>query len=433
MAVFSSTVKGFFWSRKMDSCAILGGMFGQFATLFDSPFFRILADGYDILSMTAFVWGPLISIWLAQKLWLEYVRMEFIKKNFEFVLLEVKLPRVISKTPMAMELVLQALHQSGTGNWYERWWKGKVKPWFSLEIVSNEGKVKFFIRTPSRFKKLIESHIYAQYPDVEIVEVQDYVSLAPYIHEKEEWSLWGCEFALTKADPYPIKTYVDYGLDSALMKEEQKSDPITSTIEFMGSVGRGQQIWMQILVQATGNRFKTSGKWFEHHDWKDEGKTLIKELQEKYAGESGTKATKRQGELINAIERSLSKLGFDCGIRTLYISKKEFFDPSNIAGIIGSLRQYGSQDLNGFKPGFTTGFDYPWQDWNGYRENKQKHKIYDAYVRRSYFYPPYKKKPFVLNTEELATIYHFPGGVAETPTFTRIESRRGEPPANLPI
>ena len=65
--------------------------------------------------------------------------------------------------------------------------------------------------------------------------------------------------------------------------------------------------------------------------------------------------------------------------------------------------------------------------------NKQKKKIFDAYVRRSYFYAPYKAKPFVLNSEELATIYHFPGGVAETPTFTRIESRKGEPPANLPV
>jgi hypothetical protein len=408
-------------------------MFDRFTTLFDSPFFGILGQIYDLLVFTSFFWGPIIAVFVAKHLWLEYVQMEFIKKNFDFILLEVKLPRLIEKTPIAMELVLQALHQSGTGNWYERWWKGKVKPWFSLEIISVEGNVKFLIRTPSRFKKLIESHVYAQYPDVDLREIPDYVSLAPYLHEKDEWSLWGCEFALTKADPYPIKTYVDYGLDSAMVKEEQKSDPITSTIEFMGSIGRGQQIWMQILVQATGNRFKTSGKWFDMHDWKDEGKTLIKELQDKYAGDSGMKATKRQGELINAIERSISKLGFDCGIRALYIAKQESFDPANIAGVVGSLRQYGSQDLNGFKPAMTTGFDYPWQDYKGIREAKQKRLLYDAYVRRSYFYSPYKRKPFVLNTEELATIFHFPGGVAETPTFSRIESRRGEPPSNLPI
>jgi hypothetical protein len=147
----------------------------------------------------------------------------------------------------------------------------------------------------------------------------------------------------------------------------------------------------------------------------------------------GMKATKRQGEIISAIERSLGKLGFDCGIRTLYIAKKEHYDGSNIAGLTGILRQYSAPDLNGFKPTNTTSFDYPWEDWNDIRLNKKKKKIFDAYARRSYFYAPYKKKPFVLNTEELATVYHFPGGVAETPTFTRIESRKGEPPANLPI
>ncbi len=408
-------------------------MFEPISVFFDKPIFYLLGNAYNLFAALAFIWGPALAIWFAQKLWLEYVRIDFIRKSYEFVLLEIKLPRVIDKTPVAMELVLQSLYQGSSGNWYERWWLGKVKPWFSLEIISIEGDVKFLVRTPSKFKKLIESHIYAQYPTIEVVEVQDYISMAPYIHEKNEWSLWGCEFALTKPDPYPIKTYVDYKLDSAMVKEEQKSDPITSMIEFLGNIGRGQQIWMQILVQANGERYSTPGTWFGKHDWKGEGKRLIKEMQEKYSGEDAPKASKGEMEAIAAIERSLSKIGFDCGIRTIYIAQKEHFDPSTIAGITGVFRQYSSPTLNGFKPTNTTGFDYPWQDYNDIRLNKKKKKIFDAYVRRSYFYAPYKSKPFVLNSEELATIYHFPGGVAETPTFSRIESRKGEPPSNLPI
>jgi hypothetical protein len=57
----------------------------------------------------------------------------------------------------------------------------------------------------------------------------------------------------------------------------------------------------------------------------------------------------------------------------------------------------------------------------------------DAYKRRAYFYKPFKKSHFVMNTEELATIYHFPGGVAATPTFSRIGSKKAEAPSNLPI
>ena len=48
----------------------------------------------------------------------------------------------------------------------------------------------------------------------------------------------------------------------------------------MGSIGRDQQIWVQILVQATGERFKTPNKWFKRHDWKDEGAKTSKNFNQ---------------------------------------------------------------------------------------------------------------------------------------------------------
>ena len=57
----------------------------------------------------------------------------------------------------------------------------------------------------------------------------------------------------------------------------------------------------------------------------------------------------------------------------------------------------------------------------------------DAYKRRSYFFKPHKTPHFVLNAEELATLFHFPGQVAAAPTLTRIGSKKMEAPANLPI
>lgn len=407
-------------------------MVEQFQLLLNNPVFHVFGLIYGLLSATAFLWAPIVLVWIAARLWLHYRQQLFIQKNFEFVMLEVRVPRVVDKTPVAMEIALHSFLHSRPLNWYERWWVGEVNPWFSLELVSLEGNVKFYIRTPSRYKKVIESGLYANYPDIEIAEVPDYVSLAPYITAKDEWSMGGCTFSLTKPDPYPIRTYVDYKLDTALVKEEQKTDPLSSQIEFLGSIGRGQYMWFQILIQPTAPRYKTEGKWMKTHDWKEEGKKVIKELQDKYAGETGTRATKRQADIIQAIENSLSKPGFDCGIRAVYIANKEHFDGANISGMRGAMHPFSSMDLNGFRSA-GTGFSYPWQDYKNMRQNKKKHKIFDAYVRRSWFYPPYKKKPFVLNTEELATIYHFPGGVSETPTFTRIESRKGEPPANLPV
>ena len=54
------------------------------------------------------------------------------------------------------------------------------------------------------------------------------------------------------------------------------------------------------------------------------------------------------------------------------------------------------------------------------------------YAERQFFYPD-AKSFFTLNAEELATIYHFPGRVSTTPTFKRIESKKSDPPVDLPV
>jgi hypothetical protein len=51
----------------------------------------------------------------------------------------------------------------------------------------------------------------------------------------------------------------------------------------------------------------------------------------------------------------------------------------------------------------------------------------------SYFFPANKPEYFVLSTTELATLYHFPGMVSETPSFQRLETKTSKPPSNLPI
>lgn len=203
----------------------------------------------------------------------------------------------------------------------------------------------------------------------------------------------------------------------------------------MGSFGRDQYLWFQINIQATKSRFPIKGKLFEKQDWKKVGKEIVKELKEKATGgeEGKGKPSKRESEIIHAIERSIEKLGFDCGLRAVYVAKGDRFDGALIPGVAGLLRHFGSEDLNSFKPVHSTDFDYPWQDFRDIRLNKKKHHIFDAYIQRSYFYGPYKSHPYVLNTEELATIWHFPGKVSITPSLNRIESIKSEPPSNLPI
>ena len=73
------------------------------------------------------------------------------------------------------------------------------------------------------------------------------------------------------------------------------------------------------------------------------------------------------------------------------------------------------------------------QDIFGKKLKEKKQKILKAYQSRGFFKPIYKGKHFILNAEELVTIFHFPGKVSRTPTFTRLSSRKGDAPSNLPI
>jgi hypothetical protein len=215
-------------------------------------------------------------------------------------------------------------------------------------------------------------------------------------------------------------------------------------LEWLGSLKKGEQAWVQILIQGHSKEGLKYGRIVTRPDWKGgidkEIKEIVKKATLKPEDDKAPKfiqLSEGQKAVVDAIQRAASKPAFDTMIRCAYIAEKSAFNPNNIGGLLGSFKQYGSGDLNGFKPGFNAGFDYPWQDFRGSRKAKNEMKLLEAYKRRSFFNTPFKHfhaQPFILTTEELATMWHFPSAeVAATPTLSRIPSKKGEAPANLPI
>ncbi len=191
------------------------------------------------------VWFTLAMILTWLDLWLTYKRREWIKAQGS-ALLEIKIPREMFKSPLAMEMFLNSLYGAGVGNLMDVYLKGRVRAWFSLEIVSIDGQVRFFIWGHKNMKSRIEAQLYAQFPNVSVQEVADY-TLGVHRNPEKITFGWFGQFALTKADAYPIKTYIDYGLDKDA-KEEYKHDPIVPMLEFLGSLKKGEQAWIQILI-----------------------------------------------------------------------------------------------------------------------------------------------------------------------------------------
>ena len=100
------------------------------------------------------------------------------------------------------------------------------------------------------------------------------------------------------------------------------------------------------------------------------------------------------------------------------------------------MKQFNTEHLNGFKPNgdrWHGPLGDPWKDYQNIRRNSLGKRALRAYRRRSAFFAPFKSPVLVLNTEELATIYHLPGGVAATPGLARVPSKKAEAPSNLPI
>ncbi|MEI7513098.1 MAG: hypothetical protein WCJ74_00560 [bacterium] len=411
----------------------------------------LLITSLGYIWLVAPIWLPFLLGYVAWEIFVRYNRRQFFASQ-KYSLLEIRVPKEVAKSPVAMELFLNTVWQtSGESTWYDRNFLGKTRAWFSLEIVSIDGHIHFFIWTRASWQKHIESQIYAQYPGAEVSFVEDYAKKIPE-YDPNVISMFGAEYKLTKADPYPIRTYVDFGLHETATKEEQKVDPISQVLEFLGQLGKDEQFWFQIICRAHKDEDIDSSKriWWKPQtwnatkdNWKDDAiaevKKIRKENTTKYIDpvtkkeqEGFPNLTKGQMEIISALERSISKVGFDVGLRSIYLAPKEIFNGTNIPMLMGLMKPFNSPTLNGFKPTNHTGFDYPWQDWNNIRVDKMKRDLLFGYQKRSYFFPPNKEKHYVLNAEELATIFHFPGTVVGTPTLGRLLSKKAEPPSNLP-
>lgn len=407
----------------------------------------------------------LILLKIAWTMWMHYIQQDFIS-GIKFVLLEIIPPREVLRSPKAMELFLSnALYQWSIKGGYEQYYQGAVWFWFSLEIASIEGQVHFYIRTPSRVKELIETQMYAQYPQSQVKEVEDYTLAIDEITPHSKWNMYACEWRLEKNIAYPIKTYVDFGLDKD-PKEEYKVDPISPVIELFGSMQKDEQMWLQIIIRPSKKKFHTHGTWFGTHDWVTEAKNELDKVVSPYTkvehlpnGEvlKTGRTPDHLKPVIDGISKKIQKIGFDVGIRSCYVAKKEVYSNSKRRDLRLIFRQYANPYLNAILRCNGTQAD-AYNGWllaspetimllanralHAYREREffhlpMRHHIFSNHNVfwpisewiKAYLHP----ETFVLNAEEIATLWHFPGQILKVPTLERVESKEASPPTNLPI
>jgi hypothetical protein len=394
------------------------------------------------------LWGPVFSAILWWHLWRIYIRSHFIS-NIETVVLEVLMPSSLEKTPASMEALFNSLHivRAASVLFNQQWWHGMINPIWSFEIHSYEGQVRLYVHVHKDFQRYFESQLYAQYPEVTIREVRDYVSGLKF--NRNIMEAWGVEYKLSKNDAYPIKTYVDFGLDDVHKEVAQRIDPLSSVFERFSNMGPGEQAMMQIITTRDMRKTNIKYTWipFGPLQWKTEAKNEIDKIYKRTAipytnvetGEpklGSSQLTPGEIEQIKALERTLSKHGFEVGIRTVYVTKKEAHRPRiRSSYFVHIWRQFSAGHLNTLGAGgdyWHQPLDFPWQDFRKIRWRYLSRRVLEAYRRRQMFFDPYVHNHVTMTTEELATIYHYPSDDCKAPGLVRQPSRYAAPPANLP-
>ncbi|EKE19779.1 MAG: hypothetical protein ACD_8C00107G0006 [uncultured bacterium] len=407
----------------------------------------------DVLSYTWYIILPPLFFLFFKLLWMYHIQGAF-WDSADWVLLELIPPKNIEKSPKPMEALFAGFAGvEKSFNTFEIYKDGAFTDYMSLEIVSDQGTVHFYIRTMIKYRHIVEAHLYAQYPDVEILEVSDYVDDVPKIIPNKQWDLWGTDFMYVRPKAYPIRTYKTFEEDIT----GTMIDPLSSVLEVMGKLGPGMRIWFQIIIKPAspswaskegvkitdklkGKEKKESGmleRFFS--DLADVFLNIIPAMKgpvefasEKKKEESplDTRLSPGERDVLKAVEDNLGKLQFYTKMRFVLVGRREVMDKSFVSSFTGGLKQFGDDNLNSFKPDniSKTKADY-WMRKS--RLAYKQRKILRRYRNRSMDGVP--DAEMVMSSEELATVFHLPDMNVMAPSLTRVEAKRGGAPSNLPI
>ncbi len=412
---------------------------------------EVVFDLFAIFGWTIF---SFLLLFVALEFYVDY-RQDKYKADWKWVLLAIDIPPTNLQTPKAVEQMFA--HIAGAYNDIniaDKYYRGEKQRHFSFEIISIEGYIQFLIRTEEKFRELIETAIYAQYSDAEIVEVEDYVRDIPDNFPNDTHDIWASDFGLSQDDAYPIRSYREF--EHNISKDTVLKDPVGTFLESFSRIGAGEQMWFQIIIEPTTNSWKEKAikKIKQIIGEKEKKKVGVSDhvskafynsletfgdqifgrepssgSEEKSDGEKNELKflTPGQVKIVEAMEEKISKIGFKTKIRAVYLARKEVFRPSRgIHALVGAINQYNIQTANAIIPTYKSKASYLFKK---YREKYRKELLMKAYKKRK---SGIGANPFILNIEELATIWHFPMSHVKTPLLQKAEGKRVEPPSSLP-
>ncbi len=295
------------------------------------------------------------------------------------------------------------------------WLKGR-NDHVSFEIVVKDSKISFYVAMPDKIKGFVEQQIHAQYPHAEITEEPDYNIFKPQSH------IVGAYLWLKHKSAFPLKTY-----------KKLDNDPLVALLNPLSKILEDEGAIIQYIARPATTKWRRQGvrmirdikkgEKFEYvakrgvmgramAGWKKALFSKKKKDSEQHGGQI-YQLTQMEEEMVKTMEEKISRGGLETTLRLVSSANSKEKAMINLENIVNAFSQY-----NLYRYGNTMGAAVPRRP--------------SALIRDSIYRSMRDDKYMVLNTEEMASLWHLPLPSTETPNINWLGARKAPPPTNMP-
>ncbi|MDD5731640.1 MAG: type IV secretion system DNA-binding domain-containing protein [Patescibacteria group bacterium] len=289
----------------------------------------------------------------------------------------------------------------------------------SFEIVSHDEKIVFYVGIPRQLLTLVEKQIYGFYPDASLELVDRY-----NIFEKNN-NYAAAELKLTETPSLPLKIYKEF--------EEDTLNAITSALS---KLAKEDGAAIQVLIRPASNKWQKNSEFYIKQlqegkslkgidlSWKKVGEEALKfggelarapfQTDKEKRPEEKPKGPKPLGEQqIKLINEKLAFVGFETIVRIIVSAPEKATAKMHLSNILSTFTVFGHAVGNKLIT----------------NKNKSEDKVVEDFIFRHF---PYDARNNILNSEELASVFHFPNRTIETPNILWLLGKHAPAPPEVP-